>query len=115
MSEANYSPKRGDVILVDFSPTEGHEQSGFRPALVLSPESYNRPAGLALVYPITSRQKGYPFEVEIPDGYGVSGVILSDCLRNIDWRARCARYVCNLPEEFVSEVLDRTNLLLRHD
>ena len=78
---ARYCPKRGDVIWISFNPQAGREQAGHRPALVLSPESYNRKVGLALLCPITSQAKGYPFEVEIPEGLKASGMILSDQLK----------------------------------
>jgi mRNA interferase MazF len=88
-----YTPQRGDVVWLSFSPQAGHEQAGRRPGLVLSPAKYNGKVGLMLACPITSRAKGYPFEVEIPIGAGVSGVILSDQLRSLDWRERRAEYV----------------------
>ena len=88
-----YTPQRGDIVWLSFSPQAGHEQAGRRPGLVLSPAKYNGKVGLMLACPITSRVKGYPFEVEIPAGAGVSGVILSDQLRSLDWRERRAEYV----------------------
>ena len=87
-----YTPQRGDVVWLSFSPQAGHEHAGRRPGLVLSPAKYNGKVGLMLACPITSRAKGYPFEVEIPIGAGVSGVILSDQLRSLDWRERRAEY-----------------------
>ena len=88
-----YTPQRGDIVWLSFSPQAGLEQAGRRPGLVLSPAKYNGKVGLMLTCPITSRLKGYPFEVEIPAGAGVSGVILSDQLRSLDWRERRAEYV----------------------
>ncbi len=88
-----YTPQRGDIVWLSFSPQAGHEQAGRRPGLVLSPAKYNGKVGLMLACPITSRAKGYPFEVEIPAGASVSGVILSDQLRSLDWRERHAEYV----------------------
>jgi len=85
-----YCPKRGDIVWLCFNPQAGYEQGGLRPALVLSPEGYNRKVGLALFYPITSQVKGYPFEVSIPQGLTVSGVILVDQLKSLAWRARRA-------------------------
>jgi mRNA interferase MazF len=107
-----YIPDRGDVVWIDLNPQAGHEQSGRRPALVLSPASYNGKVGLALLCPITNRVKGYPFEVKIPEGPAVSGVILSDQVKNLDWRTRRAEFICDLPKAVTHEVLRRLHLLL---
>lgn len=107
-----YCPKRGDVVWISFTPQAGHEQAGHRPALVLSPLTYNRKVGLALLCPITSRVKGYPFEVEIPPGLKVSGAILSDQIKNLDWSARNAALLCALPDSIVREVLGKVGTLL---
>ncbi len=88
-----YVPDRGDLVMLDFTPQSGHEQAGRRPALVLSPSRYNAAAGLALVCPITSRQKGYPFEVALGKSGPVTGVILADQAKSVDWRARQAEKV----------------------
>ncbi|MDQ7833453.1 MAG: type II toxin-antitoxin system PemK/MazF family toxin [Desulfovibrionaceae bacterium] len=82
------APDRGDFVHVDFDPQAGHEQAGVRFALVLSPRAFNVKTGLAFVAPITSRQKGYPFEVPIPPGERVAGVVLADQARSLDWRTR---------------------------
>ena len=105
-------PDRGDVIWIDFNPQSGHEQAGRRPALIVSPESYNGKVGLAIMCPITSRRKGYPFEVQIPDGYRVSGVVLSDQVKSLDWQTRGAEIVQRLPEAVVNEVLAKLATLL---
>jgi mRNA interferase MazF len=105
-------PERGHVIWLTFTPQAGHERAGRRPAVVLSPGSYNRRVGLAIVCPITSQQKGYPFEVSIPDGLAITGVILSDQIKNLDWRARHAEFICALPQATMSEVLQKVNTLL---
>src|SRR2546425_1274360 len=84
-------PDAGDLVWLSFDPQAGHEQSGRRPALVLSPASYNGKSGLALVCPITSRVKGYPFEVSLPEGSKFAGVILADQLRSLDWRTLSPR------------------------
>ena len=107
-----YIPKRGDVVWITFTPQAGHEQAGRRPALVLSPGAYNEKVGLAILCPVTSQVKGYPFEVTIPDGLEVSGVILSDQVKNLDWRARQAELACKLPVETVAEVLQKLSTLL---
>lgn len=100
-----YVPRRGDLVRLSFSPQAGHEQAGRRPALVLSPSAYNGKVGLALFCPITSQVKGYPFEVPIPAGLGVQGVVLSDQVRNLDWRVRQAEFVGRLPDSAVRQVL----------
>lgn len=107
-----YVPERGDVVWITFNPLAGHEQSGHRPAVVLTPKAYNGKVGLALLCPITSQVKGYPFEVPIPDGLPVSGVILSDQVKSLDWRARNSKKACSLPMETMNAVLQRVKALL---
>ena len=107
-----YCPKRGDVVRISFNPQAGHEQAGQRPALVLSPQSYNSKVGLALLCPITNQVKGYPFEVGLPAGLKVSGVVLSDQVKSMDWKARRAALLCSLPEATVREVLNKVGTLL---
>jgi mRNA interferase MazF len=108
----NYVPERGDVIWLNFTPQAGHEQAGRRPAFVLSPASYNRKVGLALVCPITNQVKGYPFEVVLPEGIPVTGAVLTDQIRSLDWRARNASFICSLPKDVVQEVMDKARTLL---
>jgi len=107
-----YIPNRGDIVWITFNPQAGHEQAGRRPALVLSPASYNGKVGLAILCPITSQVKGYPFEVLMPDGLKISGAILSDQLKSLDWKERQAELVCKLPSATVEEVLQKLNTLL---
>ena len=107
-----YNPGRGDIVWLTFNPQVGHEQAGRRPALVLSPETYNTKVGLAILCPITSKVKGYPFEVVIPEGLKVSGAILSDQVKNLDWKIRDAEFFCKLPAETLDEVLQKLNTLL---
>lgn len=107
-----YVPERGDVVWITFNPQAGHEQAGRRPAVVLSPKTYNGKVGLALLCPITSQVKGYPFEVAIPDGLPVNGVILSDQVKSLDWKARNAEKACSLPEESIKKVLQRVKALI---
>ena len=107
-----YVPDRGDAVWIALSPQAGHEQAGRRPVLVLSPEAYNGKVGLALFCPVTKQVKGYPFEVLIPKGLDVSGVILSDQVKSLDWRARKAEFICSLPEAVVDEVLQKLTVLL---
>jgi mRNA interferase MazF len=99
-------------VWLNFDPRAGHEQAGHRPALVLSPESYNRKVGLALFCPITTQRKGYPFEVVLPTGLEVSGVILSDQVKSLDWKARETRFGCLLPPETLQEVAAKLSSLL---
>lgn len=107
-----YVPSRGDVVWISLSPQAGHEQAGRRPALVISPAAYNGKVGLAILCPITSQVKGYPFEVSIPSGLEVSGVVLSDQVKSLDWRARKAAFICKLPQTATLEVLDKLGTLL---
>ena len=107
-----YVPERGDVVRVSFNPQAGHEQAGWRPALVLSPRAYNAKVGLALFCPVTSQVKGYPFEVQVPEGHPVTGVILSDQVKSFDWRARKAELWCKLPPAIYQEVLQKLHTLL---
>ena len=108
-----YCPRRGDIVWLAFSPQAGHEQSGRRPALVLSPEAYNRKVGLAVFCPVTSRAKGYPFEVTVPEGLKASGVVLSDQVKSLDWRARKASFCCRLSEDALREVVAKLGAILR--
>lgn len=100
-----YCPRRGDVIWINLDPQRGHEQAGHRPALVLSPETYNRKTGLAILCPITSHQKGYPFEVAIPPGLKIAGAVLVDHVKNMDWKARRAKLATTVPGKVIREVL----------
>lgn len=105
-------PDRGDVVWLSFRPQAGHEQDGRRPAVVLSPGAYNGKVGLALLCPITRQAKGYPFEVRLPDGLPVTGVVLADRVKSLDWRARRAERIGVLPQPLVSEILDKLGVLL---
>lgn len=101
----SYVPRRGDVVWLSFDPQAGHEQAGRRPAFVLSPGSYNRKTGLFLACPITSKVKGYPFEVALPDGLAVSGVILADQIKSLDWNVRKAEFAASTSDDVVEDVL----------
>jgi len=109
----SYTPEQGDVIWVDFIPQAGREQAGRRPALILSPVAYNQKIGLAVFCPITTQQKGYPFEVLLPESLKVQGVVLADHVKSMDWRARKAVFLDRAPREIVREVLLKLNSLLR--
>ncbi|HZU38847.1 MAG TPA: endoribonuclease MazF [Gemmataceae bacterium] len=110
--KAAYVPERGDAIWITLDPQAGHEQAGRRPALVLSPSAYNGRVGLALLCPITNQAKGYPFEVPIPAGSPVTGVVGADQVKSLDWRARKARSIGAVPEEVVTQVVQRLQALL---
>ena len=112
---AEYVPQRGDAVWINFNPQTGHEQAGYRPAVVLSPRAYNGKTRLAIFCPITNQIKGYPFEVAIPAGLGVRGVILADQVKSLDWRARQATLITPLPPETVDAILQRVGTLLAPD
>jgi len=107
-----YIPDSGDIVWITFNPQAGHEQAGRRPALVLSPAAYNGKVGLAILCPITSQVKGYPFEVTIPSGSKLAGVVLADQVKNLDWRVRKAEFICKLPRKTTDEVLQKLGTLL---
>jgi len=109
---AGYVPERGEVAWITLNPQAGHEQAGRRPAVVLSPAAYNGKVGSAILCPVTSQVKGYPFEVLIPDGLEVRGAILADQVKSLDWRVREAEKICQLPVRTVNEVLQKLGVLL---
>lgn len=110
--EMAYVPERGDIVWISLNPRAGHEQAGRRPAVVVSPKSYNGKVGLGLFCPITSQVKGYPFEVMVPEGLPVGGVVLADQVKSLDWRARSAELAGRLPAEACNEVLGKLGALL---
>ena len=112
---ATYVPARGDLIWLQFNPGAGPAQAGHRPAVVISPTSYNRRVGLALCCPVTSHVKGYPFEVLLPEGLGVEGAILADQVKSLDWRVRRARRIGNLPGEVLQETVGKILALVDPD
>jgi len=107
-----YFPGRGDVVWLNFSPQSGHEQAGRRPAVCISPKEYNKKVGLAIFCPITSDKKGYPFEVDLPDGLPITGVILSDHIKSLDWKSRNCDYIGTLPDKTISEILNKLRTLI---
>jgi len=111
----NYIPDRGDVVWINMNPQAGHEQTGRRPAVVLSPYPYNAKVGLALFSPISTRVKGYPFEVILPKGFKVTGAILSDQVKSLDWKARNVEFFDKIPESITLEILTKLATLLRID
>jgi mRNA interferase MazF len=110
-----YIPHRGDFVWLQFNPQAGREQAGRRPALILSPLRYNEKVGLALACPVTSKVKAYPFEVPVPDGLEVEGAILSDQIRNIDWKQRKAKLISRAPDQLINEVLARIYAILEYE
>lgn len=110
MTSPKYVPERGDIVWLDFDPQAGHEQAGKRPALVLSPKAYNEQVGLMLCSPITTRIKGYPFEVLIK-AVDRPGVVLSDQIKSLDWRARHAKKAGIAPGTVVREVIGKAKAL----
>jgi len=113
MVSNSYVPDRGDLVWLQFNPQSGHEQAGKRPALVISPAAYNGKVGLSLLCPVTSKIKGYPFEVIIPQDLSIEGVILSDQVKSLDWQSRQATYICKVPDETMAEVILKMELLIR--
>ncbi|MGI8770368.1 MAG: endoribonuclease MazF [Acidobacteriaceae bacterium] len=107
-----YIPDSGDLIWIDFDPQTGHEQAGRRPGLVLSPAAYNGRSGLAIVCPVTSHIKGYPFEVPLPAGLKVNGAVLADHAKNIDWKARKAQKCDSAPASVTRTVKQRLLVLI---
>lgn len=99
-----YVPARGDLVWLEFDPQTGHEQAGRRPALVVSHAEYNKKVGLAVFCPVTSQVKGYPFEVVLPAGLAVTGVVLSDQVKSLDWRARRAARIASVPTNVLEQV-----------
>lgn len=112
MKSKKYVPDCGDIVWLNFNPQAGHEQSGRRPALVISPQAYNEKTNLALFCPITNQKKGYPFEVTIPDNLEISGVVLSDQIKNLDWKTRKAEFICKLPKTELTETLNKLSVLI---
>jgi mRNA interferase MazF len=112
VSPTRYVPERGALVWLTFDPQAGREQAGRRPALVFSPAPYNRRASLALVCPITNQAKGYPFEVALPEGLSISGVVLADHVKSADWAARRTQFVAKAPSEVIAEVTAKLRPLL---
>lgn len=112
MVKRPYVPDAGDIVWLSFAPQSGHEQAGYRPALVLSPKNYNKKAGLALFCPITSQIKNYSFEVHLPSESAATGVVLADQIKSLDWRARRCRFDSKASPRMVSETLEKFSVLL---
>jgi mRNA interferase MazF len=108
----SFVPDRGDVVWLEFDPQAGREQAGRRPAVVLSPRSYNERTSLMLCCPVTSKVKGYPFEIVMPSDFAITGAVLTDHVRNLDWQARNAKLIARLPEPFIRSILQMSMKLL---
>ncbi|MFK5976722.1 MAG: endoribonuclease MazF [Sulfurovum sp.] len=104
MKSGSYIPDRGDIVWLNFTPHAGHEQRGKRPALIISPKIYNEKTSLCICLPITSKIKGYLFEIALPDGLPIKGVILSDQIKNLDFSARDISFVCKVEDNVIKSV-----------
>ena len=111
-ARVSYVPERGDFIWIQLQPTRGHEQAGRRPALVLSPKSYNRKTGLCVLCPSTRHAKGYAFEVPVPMPDGTESFVLADHIRCVDWRARRAQFIMHLSQELLEEAAAKLEALV---
>jgi len=105
-----YIPDRGHIIWINFDPQAGREQARHRPALVLSPKAYNRKTSLCVLCPLTSRSKGYPFEVQLEEDE--PSVVLADQVKSLDWRARKAKKKGEVGEEILAEVVGKLGALI---
>jgi len=112
MRSGSYIPERGDLVWLNFTPQAGHEQRGKRPALVLSPKIYNEKTSLCVVLPITSKIKGYPFEVVLPEDLEIEGVILSDQIKNLDFVAREIALIDKIPDATLKQVQKNVSALV---
>ncbi|MCJ7811979.1 endoribonuclease MazF [bacterium] len=108
----DYTPEQGDIVWLTLNPQKGHEQSGRRPAVVLSPSAYNSKVSLAIFCPITSKEKSYPFEVRLPEKCSVRGVLLVDQVKSFDWRSRNAEYICTISSSLLKDISKKLKLLL---
>lgn len=109
---SRYIPEEGDIVWLEFDPQAGHEQTGHRPAVVLSRKAYNRKTGLAIFCPITSRIKGYPFEVTV-NGKKIQGAVLSDQVKSFDWKARRAKLIERLNDDSLAEVIAKLSSIIQ--
>ena len=109
---STYVPDRGDLVWITLNPIAGHEQAGRRPAMVISPRSYNRKTGLCIICPATRQAKGYAFEVEIANPDGTTTVVLADHIRNVDWKTRNILWIRRVTDAELSDVVARIDALL---
>lgn len=113
--DRHYQPDKGDFAFLHFSPHAGLEQAGRRPALIMSPRDFNVATGLAFVCPLTNQVKGGSFEVVLAKGAGLTGVVLADQMRSLDWLERQATFHSQAPLELVEDVLARIEAILAAD
>lgn len=107
-----YVPERGDIVWIEFDPSQGAEIKKTHPALVISPLAYNQKVGLVLVCPITSHIKGYPFEVMLPSQKNIKGVVLADHIKSLDWKARKVKFEEKASPAVTNEVTEKLLLLI---
>jgi mRNA interferase MazF len=108
----DYIPERGDLIWLHFTPQSGSEQSGRRPALVMSHKSYNAKVGMLIACPVTTKIKGYPFELPLSQDSSIDGVILSDQIKSLDWKSRKAEFICKTSDNLIANVLAKISMLI---
>ncbi|GAB1370424.1 endoribonuclease MazF [Candidatus Kapaibacterium sp.] len=113
MNNPPYIPDRGDIVWLDFNPQAGHEQKGRRPAIILSPKSYNEKTNLALVCPITTQIKNYPFEVKLNEYLTTKGVVISDQIKSLDWKCRNVEFIEKVDRDIINNVISKSILLLK--
>lgn len=108
-----YVPKKGDLITLSFDPQTGHEQKGRRPALVISNDLFNRHTGLAIVCPITNADRGFPFHLAVPASSSLTGFVMVEQVKSVDYSIRRARFIRRAPTELVEDVLDLLDACIR--
>lgn len=101
-----YAPRKGDFVTLSFYPQAGHEQKGRRPALVISNDLFNKHTGLAIVCPVTNTDRGYPFHLAVPGASKLTGFVMVEQVKSVDYGHRLAKFVERAPAEFVEDVLD---------
>ena len=102
---AAYIPKQGDIIALAFDPQSGHEQRGRRPALVVSKDLFNRSTGLVIVCPLTNSDRGFPFHIPVPENSALTGFVMVEQVKSLDFRARQAKRIERAPDKLLTEVL----------
>jgi mRNA interferase MazF len=107
-----YIPERGDIVKLNFDPTLGREQAGYRPALIVTTREFNQATRLAVACPITSKVKGFNLEVILPDGLITNGAVLAFQVKTIDWVERQVTYTESLPDETIEDVISKLQVLL---
>ena len=112
-SIARYVPKKGDLITLSFDPRTGHEQKGRRPALVVSNDLFNRHTGLTIVCPVTNTDRGYPFHLALPTASSLTGFVMVEQVKSVDYAMRRARFVERAPARFVEDILDLIDACIR--